>query len=352
MTPILQLRDNGWFYACWTVGRRSYRRSMNTKDRTAAEARFAHWLLIGGHHIVADNATPVFTVAECWSVYDAKHVQRNVVATETTAYCWRSLEPHFGALTVAQVNQDQVDAYVAKRTSGRLGRAVKPQTCRKELAALFAALRFCARKPQAMFSSTIIEDVVLPEDGEPRDRWLKTDEMQRMIDAAARLRRGSVLTRGERFLWLALETAARKQAIMELTWDRVDLETGTIHYDVPGAKRTSKRRSSVPISRALRPILARAYMERQNELVMGAATEIWPVVKAIAKEARVADVSPHTLRHTAATHMARRGVPLWKIAKILGNTLAMVERVYAKWAPEDAAGTVDLISAGMLETQK
>jgi hypothetical protein len=28
----------------------------------------------------------------------------------------------------------------------------------------------------------------------------------------------------------------------------------------------------------------------------------------------------------------------------------MVERVYAKWVPENAVGTVDLISGGVLET--
>jgi integrase len=61
-------------------------------------------------------------------------------------------------------------------------------------------------------------------------------------------------------------------------------------------------------------------------------------------------ISPHVLRHTAATHMARRGVSLWMIAKVLGNTTALVERVYAKWVPENAVGTVDLISGGVLET--
>jgi hypothetical protein len=46
--------------------------------------------------------------------------------------------------------------------------------------------------------------------------------------------------------------------------------------------------------------------------------------------------------------MARRGVPLWTIAKVLANTLAMVERVYAKHAPDDLRDAVGMISGGAL----
>ncbi len=44
--------------------------------------------------------------------------------------------------------------------------------------------------------------------------------------------------------------------------------------------------------------------------------------------------------------MARRGVPLWKIAGILGNTMQMVEQVYAKHSPDGLADAVEHISAG------
>ena len=50
----------------------------------------------------------------------------------------------------------------------------------------------------------------------------------------------------------------------------------------------------------------------------------------------------------AALHMARKGVSLWKIAKILGNTLTMVERVYAKHCPDDLRESVGAISGGAL----
>lgn len=359
--PVLKASSNGHYYAHWSEGRRSLRKSMRTNDLDAATKRFAQWLLQRG--APSEQAgLPAYTMANLWSVYWAKRGEKSASAATLDA-SWANLAPHFGHLRPGEVDQDAIDSYVAKRADGRIGRGAGAATCRKELATLLAALRFCTVKPNALVPAAALENVVLPEASEPRDRWLTVDEIRRLLAAAAAMRRGATLSRSERFLWLALETAARKQAILDLTWDRVDFEIGVIHFDVPGRKQTKKRRASVPISKALRPVLERAFAERENAWVMGHGADMWESVQRVAvaagfgeaaggRKPKATGIGPHTLRHTAATHMARRGVPLWKIAKVLGNTLAVVERVYAKWAPDDAAGTVDLISNGHLEPAK
>ncbi|MFY7925557.1 MAG: tyrosine-type recombinase/integrase [Aquidulcibacter sp.] len=367
-TPTLEIY-NGRYYAIWSENRRSRRKSMGTSDRAAAEQRFAQWILLGGHKgQVADKAKAGLTVAELWSVYKAKHVDdpRMVAAPAAIDSCWKNLKVHFADLMLGDVT-DAVEDYAQKRQAGRIGRTAKPSTVRKELAALRACFGWHAdpkRGKTRLLDAKDIPLIALPEEGEPRDRWLRHDEIQRLLDAAARLRRGSRLSRGERFLWLALETAARKQAILDLTWDRVDFETNTIRLDVPGRRKTKKRRATVPISKALRPVLERAFEERISDLVLDNKGAVWSTVQLIAIEAgfggerpkvlrsekpKATGISPHVLRHSAATHMARRGVPLFAIAKILGNSVGLVERVYAKWCPDDPAGTVDRISDGVLE---
>lgn len=362
-TPILKADKHGVFYAHWSDNRRSKRKSMGSSERAVAEARFAQWLLLGGHRgVEASEGKPALTVAEMWKVYDAKHVQRETAAADTIGYAWKNLEPHFGALAAAEIDQTVVDDYEDLRAAGRIGRPAKSGTVRRELVALRACLNWCASPERGKFRLLDKADVpafVLPDESAPRERWLTNDELNRLFAAAAAMHPGEPrMSRGERFLWLALETAARKQAILDLTWDRVDFETGVIHYDVPGRKTTKKRRTSVPISARLRPVLERAKREAVNEFVMDHGGEVWATVQSIVvraglapkeprgtgKRPRGTGVSPHTFRHTAATHMARRGVPLWLIAKILGNTLAMVERVYAKHSPEDLRAAVNLIS--------
>ena len=53
--------------------------------------------------------------------------------------------------------------------------------------------------------------------------------------------------------------------------------------------------------------------------------------------------TPHVLRHSAASHMVMAGVPIEQVARFLGDTIEMVEKVYGKWAPDylsDAANAL------------
>lgn len=366
-TPYLKKAASGTWYVHWTEKRIGKRVSTRTTDLADAKAFLGTWLLME-HEAPKDVLGAKLTLADVWFVYEQKHVQQKVVGKYNADLAWKQMEPHFGLLPASGLSQVVVDDYVAKRTTGRLGRKVKPQSAAKELSYLVAAMRFCADPKRKVIDPAFVQKLDMPEPGDPRDRWLRTEEIQALLNAAARLRRGPRLSRGERFLWIALETAARKQAILDLTWDRVDFETGMIVFDMPGRKKTKKSRAVVPISRALRPVLERAFEERLDKrhdgLVLDNKGSVWATVQRIAIEAgmggkqkkpapgtkpKATGVSPHVLRHTAATHMARRGVSLWKIAKILGNSIRMVEKVYAKHQPADLQEAVDMISLDELE---
>lgn len=358
--PYLKKSANGTWYVHWTENRVGKRISTGAKDLAAAKEFLGTWLLM-------EREAPAKAdrlLSEVWTVYRAKHVVAKVAGQYNADLAWKQLDPHFGHLNVSALSQDVIDEYVKRRRAGRLGRPVKAQTAAKELSYLMAAVKFCSdtrRKVIDASYATLKFD--LPAPGEPRDRWLRTHETQALLDAAARLRRGDRLSRAERFLWLALETAGRKEAILDLTWDRVDFETGMIVFDVPGRRKTKKRRAVVPISSALRPVLKRAFDERTGPLVLDNKGAVWAQIQHIAMEAGLAPkqdvartqkpkstgISPHVLRHTAATHMARRGVSLFKIAKVLGNTVAVVEKTYAKHIPDDLKEAVDLISNSELE---
>jgi integrase len=291
------------------------------------------------------NGGDVPTVASLWAVYVEKHVERNVVAPKQFGKCWKNLEPHFGALKVSGVSQDIVDKYEGKRRCGAIGKPSVQATVRKELVLLRACFNWCANPKRKVLKPEEVPLFDLPPDSAPNDRWLREEELAKLKAVAAEgVGADDRMTRGERVLWIGLETAARSEAIRQLTWDRVDWETKTIDFNVPGRRRTKKRRAVVPISGALEPILRRMYQERIGHHVLDNDAEVGRLIDRVADRAGIADVSPHVLRHTAATHMARRGVPLFIIAKILGNSVALVERVYAKHQPEDLRRAINKIS--------
>ena len=97
--------------------------------------------------------------------------------------------------------------------------------------------------------------VELPERPEPRDRWLTRTEAARLIRAARTPQARLYLPL---FILLGLYTGRRKEAILSLRWPQVDLEAGTINFEVAGRRRTNKKRGVIPIPPRLLPHLQRA----------------------------------------------------------------------------------------------
>jgi len=61
----------------------------------------------------------------------------------------------------------------------------------------------------------------------------------------------------------------------------------------------------------------------------------WLILKQYAKEANIASaVTPHTLRHSFATHMLRGGAPLRNVQELLGHANISTTQVYTQIAPE------------------
>lgn len=348
----LKQHDNGVFYVHWSEGRRSKRHSTGQKEETAAQIYLGEWLK--GEAADAGETPHDYTVAELWDLYFERHVERNTMPGDVGGALWKNLKPHFGHLTLPEVtrpNKDGVtpiDAYVELRTTGKIGRfGAAPATIRGELARLLAAFRWCANPKvhnnRPIIKPTDVPIFALPPDSPPRDRWLRTEQVAALMNEAAKMRVGGVLQPIEVFLWLALQTTARMGAIFDLTWDRVDFEIDKIDYRKPGRRVTKKRRAVVPISTTLKPILLEAYAQRTGENVVPGFAP-WDAIDALRKRAGIEiRVSPHVLRHTGATLMLRRGVPIWIVAGILGDTVATVERVYGHHVPDGLAGGVEHI---------
>jgi len=304
--------------------------------------------------------------SEVWALYERHYTAIKVTGPQTQGYNWKNLWPHFGQLRPSQIDVSIVDGYQALRAAGVIGRPACAATVRRELVMLLAAMRWCARRDRKYLHPDCIPYIELPDPSPPRERWLRQGEVARFFKTAATYRPGNAgrLSRVERFCYIALETAARKQAILDLTWERVDFEMNAIHFDVPGRRRTNKRRAAVPMSKLLRKILTRASSERINNRVMDNPGAIWAPIQHIALKAGLANddqvvpagckpkrtgISPHVFRHTAATEMVRRGVPLFKVAKVLGNSVRTVEQVYGHHMTSDLLDAVDTISGDALD---
>ena len=61
------------------------------------------------------------------------------------------------------------------------------------------------------------------------------------------------------------------------------------------------------------------------------------------RKADLEDVSPHVLRHTCATCLMQRGVPMWEAAGFLGMSQETLERVYGHHHPDYLRGAAEAL---------
>jgi integrase len=267
-------------------------------------------------------------VADLWEPYVTDRAN-TPQAKARFASMWKTLEPSFGYKLGKAISKQDCREYAAMRK--RLGKS--NSTVRTELEALRACLRWHYGKDAPTIPA--------PPPSKPRDRYLTHDEARLLLE--------NVETPHVRlFVTLALATGARMGAILDLTWDRVDFEHGTIDFNPSGRDINNKRRTVVPMNPKAREALKAAWEGRLTEHVVEyGGKAVASVKKAVSSAARRAKVpcSPHVFRHTAGVWMAQADVPMQKIAQFLGHTSSRVtETVYARYSPRfmaDAAGALD-----------
>lgn len=265
-------------------------------------------------------------VADLWPLYVADRAQ-TPAAKSRMASLWRVLEPHFGYKLGRAISKADCRAYVQSR------KGKSSSTIRTELEALRACLRwhYGADAPQ----------ITAPAPAKARERYLtkaEADTLLRAIQAPhVRL-----------FVELALGTGARMGALLDLTWDRVDLAHGTIDLNPAGRDPTNKRRTVVGITPRIRPLLEEAQEASLTDYVIEyGGKPVRSVKKAIAAASRRSGVqcSPHVFRRTAAVWMAMEDVPLERIAQQLGHTTTRITYAnYARYSPrfmQDAIAALD-----------
>ncbi|MGL4966121.1 MAG: tyrosine-type recombinase/integrase [Inquilinus sp.] len=256
-----------------------------------------------------------------------------------------------GDLRVDQVNQDQWDRYAASRMTKPRGKQTpekeakhKPKpvaagTLRREFNVLRAALRrawkdgFLVKPPE----------LEAPADSAPRDRYLTKAEARKLVAAC-------ITPHVKTFVALAVYTGGRKGAILALTWDRVNFDTGMVDLQEPGRRITSKRRGVVPMNAALRAELEEARQLAVSDYVVeyggGPVPKglRWSFRKLCLRAGLTWIPTPHHLKHSVASWMAMERVPVDQAADYLATDPRTLRKVYRKFDPSYLQDVADALA--------
>ncbi len=190
-----------------------------------------------------------------------------------------------------------------------------------------------------------------PELPKRAPRALAPAEQRRMLRAAETC--GSVRDRA--LVELLYATAIRVGELAKLDVDDVPItaRTGVVHIRAGKGREDGKPRD-VPITVAARASL-RTWLEDRRRWPGADTPALWlsyrgtrmstralrSIVNRVGADTGV-DVSPHVLRHTAATRWLRNGVDLVTVAELLGHAFVDTTRMYTRPTAEEIAAAVDV----------
>lgn len=232
------------------------------------------------------------------------------------------LTPFFRAKPLAQIETFDIERYKKARSAA----GAAPATVNRELAVLSHLLNKAVEwrwiKAKAAKINRFKEE-------NARIVYLTDDQCAALLDAAAHDQNENV----HAFVMVGLPTSMRHSEILAIRREDVDLGRRVIW--IPKAKAGAREQ---PITRELAD-----YLENRMRMLPPGADWLFPspasakghvhtIRKAFARSVARAgmdaeEITPHTLRHTAVTHLVQSGVDLPTVQRISGHkTLAMVAR--------------------------
>lgn len=270
------------------------------------------------------------TVGEIVAAYLADK-DKTAIRAKDLRGAWKQAEPTFGHLRPDQITRDVCRSYRdARYEQGRM-----PATVRKDLEVVRAALNFFKKGREAVFE--------LPPQPKAQERFLSKEEARALIRASR------PVPHIRAFVVLSLVSAARQSALLELTWDRVDFARGRISLSMGDDMDASrKRRANVPMNRRARAYLKVLHKARTcDHVIEYGGHRVLSVKKgfrAAVDRAGLEGVTPHILRHTAASWMAMARVEMLDISKYLGHSdMSVTIKRYAKVHPDFLKGASEAL---------
>ncbi len=237
----------------------------------------------------------------------------------------KHLLPSFGQVRLDKINAKSIEAY----KSDKLGQGLSPKTVNNQVSILRKAL-VCANDWGYIAS---VPKVKLLKTPPPDFRYLDADEVECLVSDEV-LDMWSVMT------LLAVRTGMRIGELLALHWKDVDFTASKVcvRYTLSGREITSPKNNQVrriPMTPQLHQRMREWKQESTGKLVFpspvtgkvmtrSAASE---ALERVCKRVGIEKIGWHVLRHTFATQLTAKGVPIRAVQKLLGHSsIKMTER--------------------------
>jgi integrase/recombinase XerD len=229
---------------------------------------------------------------------------------------------------VLKVERDDLTDYLWHQKS----EGAAPASLARYIASLRAFYRFLIAEEIIAKDPTSLLQTPRKPDRLPR--YLTIDEISKLMTAYKDQDAKSVRLRA--MLELMYAAGLRVGELTQVTIDQVDLKVGYVRVMGKGSKERV-----IPIGERAR-LAVQAYLDKRPEVPASmkalflsnkkgpmSAVQFWRWIQKAAKKAGITkSVTPHTLRHSFASHLVQNGADLRAVQEMLGHSSISTTQIY------------------------
>jgi len=300
---------------------------VNTK-KSAEEAERA-WIArveAGAPKVRAESPT-LQSIADGYLSHIGMHRSPSLRANRGSTFKAHIL-PWFGRMRLDKITSVEIDAFKAHQLSEDVGLA--PGTVNNHVMSLTNLLRWSRRRG---LLDALPEVDMLPRKHKSDVEHLEDDEV------AALLANEALVGQLRAMVMVALDTGVRAGELLALQWGDVDLKRGRVRVQrgtyrgIDRATKTGHART-IPLTKRVQAVFASERHELSDLVFCDVAGGGIPYATALWRLQDVTELGGwHVLRHTFATRLASRGVPLKAIMEWMGHSSIKTTMIYAHYSP-------------------
>lgn len=253
----------------------------------------------------------------------------------------KSLVPFFGRMPIGQIRTHDIERYKAKLTQKNLtNKTIKNRltVLNKCICTAYEWLNLPGAPPKIKW----------PRCASFRTDYLSADECKVLLSHADGMMHEMILT--------ALRTGMRQGELKGLQWSSIDWQNRSLavrhsrdDYIKELLPPKSNRERHIPLDIDVHAMLHQrktptgyVFVRRDgqpyNKDIMN------DTIRRLCKKAELKGIGWHTLRHTFASHLAMRGVPMPAIKELMGHASITTTMRYAHVAPSTLRTAIDMLN--------
>ncbi len=274
-----------------------------------------------GQYDMLDADIPTFNEISTEYLYHQKEVKQ-IRSFARTAQAMSHFLKLFGAKRLNEISASDIDIYKQKR----LNNGIKLNTIVRDLVVIRHLFNYAYNRKK-FFGRNPVSESGLPQINDKKERILTMIEQEQLLNNSTH--ELSAIIR------LAINTGMRRDEVLFLKWEWVNLKEGLIN--LPHTHTKSNKSRKVPINNVVRKILLEKKLQSDgndnvfhvSDTMSGSRTWLQRAFREACKKARIEGLRFHDLKHTAITRMVELGIPIVDISKIVGTSYKLIVERYS-----------------------